>query len=452
MATRDQDGGEAAVLYERGVQLSHESGRGEEAERTLAAAVAAYRLLQQPGDDPEAVTARRGLARALWRYSMQLIPRVPTVDARATAAMAPGREGIALFRKLFDAAPDDDDAARDESLGELATAMNDLSQAAVRADLRDEHQTLMRDVVTLCDGRRGPLARQALGTALYNQTNAHIHRVFFGSASARPASEVSAIIELADRTVRLRNDLSDMARPMTVWELANARRQRGLALCLAEKGEQGIADLLAAWDIVNRQISGASVDSLRLEVSAALYWAAARYPHLAALVDWPRLPGTMTDDDFDMFVGSAVMELRQKGTDLEARYGFDRSVRFEVALNDPLGANIRFFDQDDKLHLTCGVIKLGSYSPAMRTWKWGWSDGPLPPKTRERALPLKQLERITGKDFFGFADPFSGDETMAWALAAVSVRHLSALNCYAANIDDGRLYLFLAYMDVRAET
>src|SRR5262249_20165509 len=107
---------------------------------------------------------------------------------------------------------------------------------------------------------------------------------------------------------------------------------------------------------------------------------------------------------------------------------------------------------DDKLRLTCGVIEIGSYSPVMRTWKWGWSDDSLAPKMRERALPLKQLERITGKDYFGFAEPFSGESTMAWALAAVSVRHLSALYCYAEEMYGGSLYLFLASVDVRAET
>ena len=441
MTTRDQHSG-AAALYERGVQLSHEKGRGEEAEGTLAAAVAAYRLLQRPGNDPEAATARRGLARALWRYSMQL-----AVGGRATAAMAPGREGIALFRKVFDAALNDD-AASDELLGELATAMNDLSQAAFRAGLPDEHRALMRDVVKLCEGQPGPLARQALGTALFNQTHADMHRVF-GGASRPSAGDVSAVIDLADRTVRLRSELSDLARPMTVWELANARRQRGVVLCLADKGHQGIADLLAAWDIAGQWIMGASVETLRGEVSAAMYWAAARYPHVAASIDWPALSGEMMDDDFVVFVGSAVKELEQKHKSLETRYRFDLSARWEVDLD---AAVIKFFDRDDKLHLTCGIIEIGSYSPVTRSWKWGWSNDSIPPKMQERALPLKQLQRITGKDYFGSADPFPGDDVMAWGLAAISVRHLSALDCYGAKFDGGRLFVFLAYVDVRVET
>jgi hypothetical protein len=67
---------------------------------------------------------------------------------------------------------------------------------------------------------------------------------------------------------------------------------------------------------------------------------------------------------------------------------------------------------------------------------------------REQALPLKQLQQMTGKDLFGCPHPFPLEELAAWQLAAISVRHLSALGCYGARIDDGRLVVFLAYVNV----
>ncbi len=39
---------------------------------------------------------------------------------------------------------------------------------------------------------------------------------------------------------------------------------------------------------------------------------------------------------------------------------------------------------------------------------------------------------------------------MAWQLAAISVRH--PLGCYPAKFHDGRLIVFLAYVNVHAET
>src|SRR5258708_39404364 len=131
-----------------------------------------------------------------------------SVLGRGREAVAPGGGGVALFGGVLDDAPPDD-AASDELVGELGTAMNDLSQVAVGAEFRHEHQALRRDVVELCEGRPGPLARQALGTALYNQTVADTHRVF-GGASPPPADDVSAVIELANRTVEFRSEFADL--------------------------------------------------------------------------------------------------------------------------------------------------------------------------------------------------------------------------------------------------
>ncbi len=176
----------------------------------------------------------------------------------------------------------------------------------------------------------------------------------------------------------------------------------------------------------------------------------AKYPHVAAPLDSAVRPGEMDDNDFALFVDSAVKELDQKHEYLETRYKFDLSARWEFDLN--AASIIKLFDQNNKLHLTCDVIEIGSYSPPTLSWKWGWSNDSIPPKMREQALPLKQLQRITGNDFFGSEDPFSADEVMARQLAAISVRHLSALGCYRARIHDGRLFVFLAYVNIHVET
>ncbi len=171
-------------------------------------------------------------------------------------------------------------------------------------------------------------------------------------------------------------------------------------------------------------------------------WDNIRHQRQTAVVPEPK-------DDFALFADSAVKELDQKLKSLETRYKFDLSARWSVDLG---AATLKFFDQNDKLHLTCDVIEIGSYAPPTQTWKWGWSNDSVPPKMREQALPLKQLQRIAGKDYFGSEDPFSADEVMARQLAAISVTHLSALGCYRARIHDGRLFVFLAYVNIHVET
>jgi hypothetical protein len=109
------------------------------------------------------------------------------------------------------------------------------------------------------------------------------------------------------------------------------------------------------------------------------------------------------------------------------------------------GATLKLHDKENNLSFSCNVMEIGTFAPETRTWLWAWSNKWLPPKLKERALPLKELQEITGREFFGLDVPFSADQAMAWQLAAVSIRHLSSLGCFKAPLKDGRLHAFLAF-------
>ena len=49
---------------------------------------------------------------------------------------------------------------------------------------------------------------------------------------------------------------------------------------------------------------------------------------------------------------------------------------------------------------------------------------------------------------FEMVDAFKADESMAWELTAVAVKHLGAKGCYRAP-SGGGLYTFLAITDIR---
>jgi hypothetical protein len=156
----------------------------------------------------------------------------------------------------------------------------------------------------------------------------------------------------------------------------------------------------------------------------------------------------MDDDEFNLFADSAVGELQAKQHFLHVKYRFGLSARWEFDAN---AATLKFFDKNDGLHLSCSIIEVGTFSVETLTWKWAWSNRWLPPKLRERAIPLKQLQGVTGREFFGSeAAPFSADQAMARKLAAISVRHLSSLGCYKAAVRDGRLHAFLALDSIDA--
>jgi hypothetical protein len=157
----------------------------------------------------------------------------------------------------------------------------------------------------------------------------------------------------------------------------------------------------------------------------------------------------MDDNEFEAYTRDAVRELQQKIESMHVKYNFNSIARWECDLkHEP--AELRYFDSTDRLALICDIIEIGTFSPPTLSWQWAWSNASLTPKLRERALPLKQLQQITGRDYFGSENPVSADWDFAWQLAATSVKHLSALGCYEARLQDGRLYAFLAILRIHA--
>src|SRR5262249_38681642 len=159
----------------------------------------------------------------------------------------------------------------------------------------------------------------------------------------------------------------------------------------------------------------------------------------------------MDDDKFEAYTRDAVRELQEKIESLHAKYNFDSVARWDVDLHQVPGT-LKFFDRNDKLLWICDVFEIGTFSPSTVSWQWAWSNNSLPPKAREQSLPLKQLQQITGRDYFGFETPLSADMDFAWQLAAIAVKHLSALACYDAKLNDGNLFAFLAITSIRSGT
>jgi hypothetical protein len=159
----------------------------------------------------------------------------------------------------------------------------------------------------------------------------------------------------------------------------------------------------------------------------------------------------MDDNEFEAYVSVAVQELKKKLGSMAAKYKLESLPRWACDLTRH-PATLEFFDKGDKPALVCEVIELGTFLPESSTWRWGWSNESLPPKVRAQALPLKRLQEITGRDYFGFEEAFLADTETVRDLVAISVKHLSALGCYDALVPDaeeGELYAFLAIVKVR---
>ena len=154
----------------------------------------------------------------------------------------------------------------------------------------------------------------------------------------------------------------------------------------------------------------------------------------------------MTDEEFGAFLSSATEELSKKQDLLTEQYGLGTWSRWWF---DQTTEKLQFFDKADNLKVEADVLEMGSYSPKSHTWKWAWGNSTVLPALRKKAEPLKELEDSTGFEIFGYEHAFEiEDEVMAWELAAISVKHLSALGCYRAPSDGGPIN-FLAITNIR---
>lgn len=156
----------------------------------------------------------------------------------------------------------------------------------------------------------------------------------------------------------------------------------------------------------------------------------------------------MNNDEFQIFVEAANAELRNKQTILANDYGLGSAGRWWF---EQTTGNLQFFDAADNLSVETDVIDIGSYSPKSNSWKWAWSNDSVLPWLRQRAEKLKELEIITGIEIFGYESSFAvEDESMAWELAAMCLKHLGAVGCYRcpSSRPDGPT-TFLAIMSIR---
>jgi hypothetical protein len=273
---------DADALYERGIQVATDGASGPGVVASAGAAVAAYRSLRaDPARSGPRPVIERKLARALWRHAVVLHERL----SRPRDAMSPGRESVALGQQLL-MTTESGDREYDRLVGEVATAMSDLSRIAAAAGHDDEYARLVRDVEQLCGGRDRATTR-AVGAALHSRA-AHAGEAAIALASrGNPArSVVAAGIDASARAVAVRRSLVDDDDPVTRWELANSLLAHGHLRCLIGDGQAGAESLVDAYNAV-AELPGASAAAMRHAAHKALVGACRSYPDLDIGDDWP---------------------------------------------------------------------------------------------------------------------------------------------------------------------
>lgn len=152
----------------------------------------------------------------------------------------------------------------------------------------------------------------------------------------------------------------------------------------------------------------------------------------------------MTNEQFSLFLSSAMDDLWKKQNRLKDEYGFGSFSRW---LFDQDDEQLDLFDANNDQVLSAKVIIIGSYTTDRKTWKWGWSNESLLQNLRDKAESLKALKDITGISIFDSDEHFPlENEQMAWELAAMSIRQLDALGVYKAAYE--QLSVFMAIVSL----
>jgi hypothetical protein len=225
---------EREALFEQARELSTQQRQWADADTLWGEVIKAYRAAVTFAARPDR-NDQRQLARAMWRRSMLL-----SAMGRPIEGVDWGRQAVELFEQINIAvtAEEPDVAAprRDEALAELITSMLDLAEiifvagdADARIQLIDRALGEGLSVVQPPDaGRR---TQEAMGTGYHNYANALLHR-YRQREEALDAREAALA---GSRAVQLRQELVDLSRPLSMWELANTYAV--YAQCLALIGD-----------------------------------------------------------------------------------------------------------------------------------------------------------------------------------------------------------------------
>jgi hypothetical protein len=273
---------DADALYERGIRIVSGGADGPAAAAAAGAAVAAYRRLREnPAKSGPRHVIERKLARALWRHAIVLHELLD----RPRDALGPGRESVALGQQLLRTTTSDA-AGYCKLVGEVTTAMHDLSRIAEAAALVDEHARLIDQVEQLCAGRDRATTRE-VGAALHHRAADAGEAALALSARGRPlAAVVSAGIDASALAVMVRRNLLDDDEPVTRWELANSLLAHGHLRCLIGSAQIGVQTILEAYRTV-ASLPGQSAAAMRHAAREALLTACMSYPELAIGDNWP---------------------------------------------------------------------------------------------------------------------------------------------------------------------
>ncbi|GAA0442859.1 hypothetical protein ABZ951_06630 [Streptomyces sp. NPDC046215] len=260
--------------YEQLRQAQFDPARRSTAPGQWQALVGKYRRALQNHADLE---TSRGLARALWRWSMAL-----NAAGNAVGAVEAGRQAASefdsVFRKTLDWDADERSPVVDEALAELLVARTDLAEMLAGAGALDERIRVLEDAREAGHSLEGgPRTRRALGTVHHNLSNAETARLLDAVRRGQGGIDPTVPTLSASRAVEIRQGLIDPRDPLTLWELANSYIQYLRCLGMVEELDRAVMVVNLAAKLIATMPAGTPAD-LRPQLDITVDMLRTAYP------------------------------------------------------------------------------------------------------------------------------------------------------------------------------
>jgi hypothetical protein len=139
--------------------------------------------------------------------------------------------------------------------------------------------------------------------------------------------------------------------------------------------------------------------------------------------------GSMSDAEFNAFVGACQQELEQKQIAFQARISGAGRWAYEMA-DGTLTIGDTFYP----------MVPIGTFSRTYQSWLWAWANEDFPARTRETSCQLQALHQITGfRIFLKLGFPAAANDVNEFL--ALAVHQLGGIGFFRCESDGPTLYL-----------
>jgi hypothetical protein len=147
----------------------------------------------------------------------------------------------------------------------------------------------------------------------------------------------------------------------------------------------------------------------------------------------------LEEDELDRFIDEAKTLTKARNADASREYGLGGHARYQL---DLAAGTLTFLSEQDEPATTARIVPVGSLAPASQSWLWAWENASIP---REISAAM-QAVRTFGEehDVAALRHNFAPcEESLAWALAAISLKLLNAEAVYRVEQEKTLLFLLL---------